>query len=497
MALLLGVVAMNVTECQGVETTWQQTPLPGSPTFDISSPDSNDEDERLDNEARLSLIESRLAELSRQLDSETPVFDNGLSSQLVSSKLVCDAACEGNTDTALTGTTHHVVYDKGFILRPLCPQQNPFELKFEFHNQFRYTGFESRYDSVTLDSGQQLQTPDRNDFNINRGRLVFSGYAFDPQLQYYVNIDYSTVAADNIEPLLAWISFDHGQAMKLYLGLGKVPGSWEWQQTSRYTLGIDRSLATTFFRPSISAGIWASGEPADGIHYTAFVGDGFNTLTLRPNQLDTQLVYSAITWWEPLGDFGVGFSDLQSHDSPVVRLGHALTTTTNESSPDSTPGVEGTVIRLSNGQRLTDLNALAPATRVSEFDLWLYSAHMGIKHRGMSLSGEYFVRHLRNIQADTGANFGSIVDVGFFAQASAFLVPKKLEAFTRGSLVDGDFGSGDEISFGCNWYLFGSRSARATAEVTSLNDSPAQQSRTGYIAGGSGTLLRMQLWTMF
>ncbi|OYP36124.1 porin [Rhodopirellula sp. MGV] len=444
-------------------------------------------------ELRLSTLEDQLASLQLRLDEAAQTVPVVNQASCPIGPPACDSISE---------TTHHVVYDGGFVLRPLQPSKTPFELKFEFHNQFRYTGFESKYESTTGVTGLTFQTPDRNDFNINRGRLVFSGYAFDPSLQYYVNIDYSTVATDSIEPLLAWISFDHGEAMKLYLGLGKVPGTWEWQQTSRYTLGIDRSLATTFFRPSISAGVWASGEPLENLHYTAFVGDGFNTLTLRPSELDTQLVYSGMTWWEPLGKFGVGFSDIETHQTPVVRIGHALTTTRNESSVDSNPGVEATVIRLSDGTRLIDPNALVAGTRVSEFDLWLYSVHMGIKHRGFSLSGEYYVRHLRNIQLNSnqpnsGNRHGSIVDVGFFAQAGAFVVPKKLEAFTRGSLVNGDFGSGDEFSVGCNWYLFGSRSARATAEVTSINDSPAQQSRTGYGAGASGTLLRLQLWTMF
>ncbi|MEM0926333.1 MAG: porin, partial [Planctomycetota bacterium] len=86
---------------------------------------------------------------------------------------------------------------------------------------------------------------------------------------------------------------------------------------------------------------------------------------------------------------------------------------------------------------------------------------------------------------------------GFFAQASGFIVPKRLECFARTSYITGAQGSGSEYSAGFNLYPFGVRGARATIDLTDVEDSPAQQSRTGYVAGGSGTLLRVQLWTFF
>ncbi|MFG0265565.1 MAG: porin [Rhodopirellula sp. JB055] len=394
-------------------------------------------------------------------------------------------------------STHDGIYDSGWTWRPRNPQESPFELTIGLHNQFRYTGF-SRDEATSVDAaGNIREINNRNDFNINRGRLVFSGYAFHEDLQFYSNIDYSTVTSNPIQLLLGWISFRMSDRLSIYLGLGKLPGTWEWTETSRYTLGADRTMATTFFRPSITAGMWAKGKLTDDIFYHALVGNGYNTLSLQASELDTQLAYSALSWWEPLEEFGPGFSDIADHQSLAIRLGHGLTQTRNASSSNADPAAEQTVIRLSDGTRLIEPNAIAPGVTVNAFDIWLYSAHFGIKRRGFSFSSEVFLRWLRNIEGDTGTMLPSQFDQGFYVQSGVFVIPQTLELFARGSQVNGEYGSGDEISAGFNWYLFNKRSARFTFDVTSIDDSSAQQSRTGYVAGESGSLFRSQLWTFF
>ncbi|WP_345682077.1 porin [Novipirellula caenicola] len=393
--------------------------------------------------------------------------------------------------------SHYPIYDAGWTLRPYDADKTPFELTIGFHNQLRYTGF-SRDEATTIDAAGNVNAiPNRNDFDVNRGRLVFSGYALDRDLGFYANIDYSTVASSSIQPLLTWISFRQSDALTLYMGLGKVPGTWEWQQTSRYTLGADRTLATTFFRPSITAGIWGNGRLGDTVSYTVFVGNGFNTLTLRSSDLDTNFVYSALAWWEPLGDFGVGFSDQEQHDHMAIRLGHGLTQTQNDSTSSDQSGAEQTVVRLSDGTRLIEPNALATGITVNAFDVWLYTVHLGLKKQGYSFSSEVFMRWLRNIEGTGGTQLESLFDSGFYVQSGVFVIPKKLELFARGSAVTGNFGTGSEVAAGVNWHLFDARSARFTFDVTDIRDSPAEQSRTGYVAGESGTLVRAQLWTFF
>lgn len=446
---------------------------PGVITFsDDASPPANDSPEAL--KLRIETLESVVADLNQ--DRSLAAMDAGRDRELPS---------------------HFATYDKGWTIRPRDPAETPFELKVELHNQFRYTFFESD-DVPSFDAaGNRRIIADRNDFNINRGRLVFSGYAFDKNLGYYANIDYSTVASNSIQPLLSWVSWQQNENLKWHVGLGKVPGTWEWQQTSRFTQGADRTMATTFFRPSISAGVWASGKVTPKLHYTAFVGDGFNTLSLRSNQLDTNFVYSMINWWEPLAKFGPGFSDLENHTELALRVGHAVTQTRNESAPDQTPGAEETVIRLTDGTRLVSPGALSPGESVNAFDIWLYTVHGGMKYRGFSLSGEYYFRWLSNLEGTLGSSFETIYDQGWFVQSGMFVVPERSEVFVRGSQVDGRFGGGSELSVGVNVFPWGQRNTRATFEWAKVDDSPAEQSRTGFVAGASGSLVRVQLWSFF
>ena len=247
----------------------------------------------------------------------------------------------------------------------------------------------------------------------------------------------------------------------------------------------------------MTAGIWGDGELLPGLHYHALVGDGFNTFSLNAAEVDTNLAYSGMLWWEPWGEFGVGFSDVENHQQPVVRLGQAYTFSRQDADPTGEPGPEQTVVRLSDGTRLVEPGALAPGVTVNHFDLSLYAVHAGLKSRGFSLSGEYFFRWLTNICGNGPLPRDSIFDHGFFAQTATFVVPQSLEIFARGSMVFGPFGDGSELSGGANWYVNGARNWRFTADVARVDDSPAQQDRTGFLAGASGTLVRVQCWTFF
>ena len=432
------------------------------------------------------------AEQGAQLEHETPLqFAPALpGADLTASECPPYAS-------AVTPATHGIVYDGGWILRPFVPQQSPFELKVSLQNQFRHTGFANEEAQVVNSAGNIVPTPPLNAFDINRGRLILSGYAWDPSLEFYTNFDYNTVSENQFQVLMAWIRKSFSPGLRVSYGIGKVPGTWEWLEAAQATLGAERSLATTFFRPSMTAGVWVDGEPLTGVHYHALVGNGFNTFSLRSSELDTNFVYSGMLWWEPFGEFGAGFSDFELHSEAVVRVGNAFTYNRAADDPNGSPGPEQTAIRLSDGTPLVETGALAPGVTLQRFDLSLYTVHAGWKYAGLSLSGEYFWRWLTHLQADGPILDNAIFDHGFFVQAAAFLRPQSLELFARGAAVFGPFGNGSEVGAGLNLYLFQQRYQRFTFDVAHVEDSPAQQDRTGFMAGASGVLFRTQFWLSF
>jgi hypothetical protein len=243
--------------------------------------------------AKIDKLELTLAALQSEIDALKSSWHEEPGSLAASSGVV-PKACVPSATGAAAPFSHVVIYDNGWTLRPVDSESTPYELKFSLHNQFRYTGFATDDRFYVNSAERSVPTPSRNDFDINRGRLVFSGYAIDPRLEFYANIDYNTVADQQIQMLMAWIRLPLGPALNIAYGLGKVPGTWEWLESSRYTLGSERSLATTFCRPSMTAGIWSDGELLPGWHYHALIGDGFNTFSLNAAEVDTNLAYSGM-----------------------------------------------------------------------------------------------------------------------------------------------------------------------------------------------------------
>src|SRR5262249_51504618 len=67
-------------------------------------------------------------------------------------------------------------YDKGFIIHPSDPDDFPFSFKFNNQTQVRYTAFDAGERTWTDSTGAVLPITDRSNFEIPRGRAVFSGF---------------------------------------------------------------------------------------------------------------------------------------------------------------------------------------------------------------------------------------------------------------------------------------------------------------------------------
>lgn len=392
-----------------------------------------------------------------------------------------------------------VGYDNGFVIVPNNLNDNPFSLKINSQTVFRLAGFERDHSTWTDSAGNVNPISNTAAYQIPRGRLIFSGKVYDPKLSYLLNIDYNTVTNNPIGFRAYEMSYRFNRAIELHVGQSKVPGTREWIESAFAPLeGPDRSMATTFFRPSLSQGIWIDGQLENGFHYIAMMSNGFNTLNLTPSQLNDRFCWSGSAWWEPWGEFGRGYADLEFHENPVIRFGASYTFALGSGSQSSSDAVENSSIRLSNGTLITQLGALAPGVTLQSYDISLAAYDISYKWRGLSLSTEWFLQNLSSLQANGPIPVSSTQAYGGFLQGGYFVVPQKAEFYSRSSFVAGAYGSGWETAGGLNWFFIpGKSNLRFTFDTAWLENSPASQNRTGYVAGQSGLLIRTQMTMTF
>lgn len=389
-------------------------------------------------------------------------------------------------------------YSQGFFISPRDPEKFPFEFKFNNQAQLRHVVFARDVRTWTDSAGVVSPVTDRNAFELSRGRAIFSGYAFAPEFTYNLTIDYTTASASQINFWNYWVGYRFNRGVSLFIGQALVPGTREWLTPAIYTLGPDYSLATTFFRPSLSQGIWASGEPVEGLHYRAMLSNGFNTLGSNPDELDSRLTFSGSVWAEPLGEFGRGFSDFEWHDDPAIRIGTSFTYSPILGQQGNPTLPENNDVRLTDGTLVGQTGALAPGVTLRRFLLALSAIDFGWKYRGISLSGEFYMRDMFDLQADGAIPRSSIFDFGGYAQLGYFVLPQKLELYGRTSQITGPFGYGSEYAGGLNWFFLPDKqNMRLTFDVTWVNHSPADQARSDYRAGDTGLLIRSQFQFFF
>lgn len=413
---------------------------------------------------------------------------------------VSDARRDEPETAGWTWTTdgYSTGYDRGIFIRPDDLEESPFSLRLNHQAMFRYTGFDRDVTDWTDSAGNVTPIVSSSNFEIPRGRIIFSGTALHPQVSYLLNIDYNTVTNSPIGFRAYALSYRLGRELEIHVGQNKVPGTREWLTSSFQVLGADRSLATTFFRPSLSQGIWFTGEPADGLFYYAMLSNGFNTLNVQARALDTNPCVAGSVWWEPWGEFGASYSDIEWHETPAIRIGTSQTIDREQGNQTSGSAPENSLLRLSDGTLITQTGAFAPGVTLQAYSIYLGAMDLAVKYRGLSLLGEFYLLNLFNLVGSGELPVSSTIAYGGCLQGGVFAIPRRFEVYGRGSLVTGDYGTGGEYAGGVNWFpLEGKSNLRVTCDSAWVLRSPADQSRTDYIAGETGLLFRAQITTSF
>ena len=252
----------------------------------------------------------------------------------------------------------------------------------------------------------------------------------------------------------------------------------------------DRTMADNFFRPGFTQGIWANGDLPHDLHYLAFLGNGLNTLNISAAKIDENLMGSGSLWWEPLGDYGPPgksrnmYDDYYASSDLRIRLGAAYTwsredrfSNLDQSSP------ENTSLHNSDGVLTFASGAFAPGVTVEQATYKMLAFDWGAKKSGWSLNGQYFFRWVDDFKADGPIPIEAMYDHGFELSAGAFIIPRKLMAYGRGSMVFGEFRDSWEAGAGLKWYFVPTERFWLSAELMRAVAVPYGGTFTPYTAG--------------
>jgi hypothetical protein len=387
-------------------------------------------------------------------------------------------------------------YDKGVVLLSSSdPRQLPFRLKLNHVSQFKYTNTMAVHKTYTDHLGREKEVQRRNDIQLTRDVFYFSGFMFDPKLDF--NILLYTSSATLTATAAGYVGYRFAKELALRVGFFSLPSVRSLTGTYPFFHGTDRSLATNYMRPGFTQGVWLEGEPLPRFNYIAMIGNSLNTLDIAASKIDYHMAYSASVWYD-LNEFGKEWNDYEHHSSPALRLGTAFTFAREDRLSDlSTASPENNTTYISDGNLLFGTGALAEGVTVQLANFYLWAVDVGIKYRGLAFNAELYQRWLNRFAADGPLPIDSMYDWGMEASFGYFVAKRRLETYVRGSFVRGPFATGVEGAVGAHWYPFRTRWVWLNSELIGIKDSPYQSAYYIYSSGQTGLLIPVQLLLRF
>ena len=395
----------------------------------------------------------------------------------------------------------HVGYDNGFLIASRHPQnldaeQFAFRLQINGWGQLRHTLFDSHGPNADI-----------NQFQLKRGRLLFTGHAFTPDFSYSIQLDGRSSSGDMVRLLDYFLTFDVGNhslglergELQMRAGKYKMPFTLARRLSGRQFEFADRSMASTFFDVNRSFAWGLRGERPGPVPWDWEVAV-FNGLvtggaeTGSSGNLDNNFAYSAQMVAYPTGDWGSSqLADFEIHDCLATRLstGYASSAINRRGS------TEFNALRVVNSG--AEFSSVLP-NAVDEYRVQLFSVGASLKFRGWSATYEHYFRHISDYQ---GAAVPTINDDGFWLQVGKFAIPEKLQLLARWSRVVGDSGtlgadyqSSSEIAGAAAWY-FREQHAKIVTDITYVDSAPVDSAALDLDPQDRGWLFRTQMQFAF
>ena len=246
----------------------------------------------------------------------------------------------------------------------------------------------------------------RQDIQLQKFFLPFSGWFLTPKMRYYLYVWSSNASQGDPAQVVGAgnISWSFNRFVSVGAGITSLPAVRSTEGQFPYWLGVDdRLIADEFFRGSYTSGVWLKGELHTKVKYMVMFANNLSTLGVSAAQLDNKLdtqSYS-VQWLPSTGEFGPwgGFGDFEGHEKLATRVGlHYTHSLEEKQSQPGTEGIENSQIRLTDGSVIFTPDLFGPGITVNSLDYHMTSVDGGLKYKGAAVEGEYYWRWLRNLQ---------------------------------------------------------------------------------------------------
>jgi hypothetical protein len=366
------------------------------------------------------------------------------------------------------------------------------DMSISIYSYVRYLNQKNLAPTYTNYFGVTSTLQQRQDVQINKVQIKFLGWVLDPKLRYFLYAWTSNATQGGAAQvvLAGNVNYTFNKYLNLAGGITALPGTRSTEGNFPFWLGVDTRLITDeFFRPSYTSGIWARGNLTNKLSYFSMIGNNLSTLGVSAAQLDNRFntVSTALVWEPTTGEFGLGFGDFENHQKLATRFGgHYTTSTETAQEQPNQDSFENTQIRLSDGSVIFTPNLFGPGISVNTVRYQMVSLDGGFKYHGWAFESEGYWRWLNDF---TGVGTSAIherYDTGYQFQLSMMPVQKKLQLYSGGSHVFGQYGNPYDARFGANWFPHNNRVLRWNTEALYLFRSPVGYTSVPFALGGKG-----------
>src|SRR5262245_17023440 len=232
----------------------------------------------------------------------------------------------------------------------------------------------------------------RQDVQLNKFFLPFSGWFLTPKFRYYLYVWSSNPSQGDPAQVVGAgnLSYSFNRFVTLGGGITSLPSVRSTEGQFPYWLGVDDRLTSDeFFRGSYTSGFWLKGELSTKVKYMAMIANNLSTLGVSASQLDNKFDTTSfmLQWLPTTGEFGLygTFGDFDHHEKVATRVAvHYTHSIEDKQSQPGTEAIENSQIRLTDGSIMFTPNLFGPDIAVNSVDYQMMTLDAGIKYRGLS-----------------------------------------------------------------------------------------------------------------